>query len=345
MPQDKQNDIERQLSQDSVPESPQNPDTGGVAEIRARRSSLLTRTMLWVLAVFIAFAAMVYQRRTGPTHPYRGEVSVGDKAVNFEVIRSQERKDAEGKVLQARIAIPDPGDIKATLSYKRFKTTDEFTTVEMKPETGEDKAELAGYLPTQPSAGKLEYYIELAPAAGGEGGRIPMDGEKPNPVDTGTQNIVLRYKDFVPRNVLWPHVIMMIFSILIGMRAGLGALFAPDSMRLWVWCAVIGMTIGGMTLGPIVQKYAFGEYWTGFPFGGDWTDNKMLIMWVAWLVAVLAVGTRAKKKEAPARVMVVLAAIVMTGVYMIPHSMAGSELDWEKLEQVDDPTDAIETGR
>ena len=44
--------------------------------------------------------------------------------------------------------------------------------------------------------------------------------------------------------------------------------------------------IGGMILGPIVQKYAFGEYWTGFPYGGDFTDNKMLIMWLAWAIAM-----------------------------------------------------------
>ena len=93
---------------------------------------------------------------------------------------------------------------------------------------------------------------------------------------------MIRFKDDVPGGILWPHVVMMFFSVLIGMRAGLGALLAPYGMRTWAWIALAGMTLGGMVLGPIVQKYAFGDYWTGFPFGGDWTDNKMLVMWLSW---------------------------------------------------------------
>ena len=104
------------------------------------------------------------------------------------------------------------------------------------------------------------------------------------------------------------------------------------------------MTAGGMILGPIVQKFAFGEYWTGFPFGGDLTDNKMLIMWVSWLIAVGAIGTREKKNEKVSRTLVLCAALVMTVVYLIPHSMRGSELNYTKVDQGVNPTEAIGTG-
>lgn len=55
------------------------------------------------------------------------------------------------------------------------------------------------------------------------------------------------------------------------MRAGLAALLNLNDIRKLAFIALGGMTLGGMILGPIVQKYAFGEYWTGFPFGGDLT--------------------------------------------------------------------------
>ena len=295
-----------------------------------KKSSLWVRSLLWVGAVAIMFAAIVYQRSTGPTYPKRGEFAAGEHNYSYRLIRSdwsQKTNDA------ARVVLPDPGDgAEATLFWKRFRTQDEFEAVPM--ERGEyDGAEgLIGKLPAQPAAGKLEYYVELF-APEGKTIRIP------------DENVVIRFKDDVPGGVLWPHVVMMFFSVLIGMRAGLGALLAPFGMRLWAWIALVGMTLGGMILGPIVQKYAFGDYWTGFPFGGDWTDNKMLVMWLSWVVACAVIGFKAKPKETVSRAVVLVAAVVMTAVYLIPHSMGGSELDYEQIDAGVDPAKAVTTGR
>jgi hypothetical protein len=51
------------------------------------------------------------------------------------------------------------------------------------------------------------------------------------------------------------------------------------------------------------------------------------------------------KGHVAARTAVLLAGIVMIGVYLIPHSLRGSQLDYGKLQQVADPKHAIETGR
>ena len=39
-----------------------------------------------------------------------------------------------------------------------------------------------------------------------------------------------------------------------------------------------------------------------------------------------------------------IAALVMTVVYLIPHSMGGSTLDYDKFDQGIDPKEAIKTG-
>jgi hypothetical protein len=107
------------------------------------------------------------------------------------------------------------------------------------------------------------------------------------------------------------------------------------------------MTVGGMVLGPIVQKYAFGAYWTGFPWGYDLTDNKTLIMWLAWIAACAVLG-RPRRKDVPGwkgRLTVFAAAAVMTVVYLIPHSLRGSQLDYTQVETGVDPAEAIESGR
>ncbi|MGE4602840.1 MAG: hypothetical protein AAEJ65_08040, partial [Planctomycetota bacterium] len=217
--------------------------------------------------------------------------------------------------------------------HKRFKTDDSFSVETFTRESQADVTEWGAYLPIQPAAGKMEYFVTLD--VDGKSTRIPAEGQ---------DNIVLRYKDPVPGAILWPHIIMMFFSVLIGMRAGLAAIFGRQDMRKLAFIALCGMTLGGMILGPIVQKYAFGEYWTGFPFGGDLTDNKMLIMWGSWLIAVAAIGTRPKKNEKVSRAVVLAAALVMTGVYLIPHSMRGSELDYTQVDQGVDPSEAIGTG-
>lgn len=279
--------------------------------------------ILWMFSIMLMFSAYAYQKRTGPTRPYLGNYKVVEKEYQYKLLRTEESiKDA--------IITLDAANYKPSLFYKRFKTNDEFTQVLMKEEDKQFKASL----PKQPAAGKLEYYLV-----------IKLDDNKkiriPEKID---ENIIIRFKDPVPFFVLIPHIIMMFFSMLFGMRAALGAFVADAKARMYMWIAFLGMTVGGMVLGPIVQKYAFGEYWTGFPWGGDWTDNKMLIMWLAWLSAVAVVGLKEKKKEAFGRAMIIIAAIVMIAVYTIPHSMGGSELDYSQVDAGVDPKKAIKTG-
>jgi Na+/melibiose symporter-like transporter len=70
----------------------------------------------------------------------------------------------------------------------------------------------------------------------------------------------------------------------------------------------------------------------------------MLIMWLSWVFALAIIGFKPKKKEKISRVVVLMAAVVMTMVYLIPHSMGGSTLDYDKIDKGIDPTEAIKTG-
>ena len=290
----------------------------------------MKKFFLWILALMIMISAIIYQRTTGPTYPFRGEIQTGDKVHKYKLLRSHETTHG------APITLPDTGDgdFSATLHFKRYKTADEITTTLFEKKSLEEGgSEWVASLPVQPAAGKMEYFVEVNSANSMI--RIPEEG---------ADNIVLRYKDPVPSWILWPHIFLMFFSVLIGMRTGLSALFNVDDMRRLAFITISGMTLGGMILGPIVQKYAFGEYWTGFPFGGDLTDNKMLIMWVSWLMAVAVIGTGPKKKEGICRAVVLAAALVMSAVYAIPHSMRGSELNYEAVDKGVDPAEAIGTG-
>ncbi len=294
------------------------------------KESIWLRSALWLIAVALMLAAVVYQRGTGPTYPKKGEFASAGRSYGYDLIRSDW---SEKTNKAARVILPDPG-FGGEMHWKRFRTDDAFKVQRLVSETEDGKPVLVGYLPAQPAAGKLEYFVVMkAPE-----GDILIPGEVEG-------NVVIRFKDHVPIGFLAPHVIMMFFAVLIGMRAGLAAVLAPSGMRLWAWVSLAGMTVGGMILGPIVQKYAFGDYWTGWPFGGDWTDNKMLVMWLAWVFAVSIIGFKPRRRDGISRAVVVVAALAMTGAYLIPHSMGGSELNYEAVDEGVDPAEAIRTGK
>lgn len=277
--------------------------------------------LLWALAVLLMAALVVHQRRTGPTHPLRGTVAAGGQTVAYRLVRSEET------VRPARVALPDPG-VPATLAWRRYPTQEPWARAPMVPEA----RELAAYLPKQPPAGKVEYFVELGE---GPGAVCVPEGD----------SVVLRYKGPVPAPLLIAHLSMMFLTLLVGLRAGLGAALGGSLPRPLLWLTLGCLTLGGLVLGPFVQKAAFGAYWTGFPWGYDLTDNKTLLMWLAWGAAGLAAGVLPRRDERWSRVAVLAAALAMTGVYLIPHSLRGSQLDYSRVQSGVDVREAVVTGR
>ncbi len=265
----------------------------------------MKKVLLWIIAFLITFSAAFYQRMTGPTHPLRGKTTLNGTEIAYKLERDPETTSDH----EVQITVPNT-EITGTLLYKRYKTDDPWTKIPMK----RDEDDLAGSLPKQPSAGKLEYKILLA----SQGSEISLTGEK---------SVIIRFKDPVPNLLLLPHIIIMFLAMLFSTRAGIEALNPKGNPRkLALWTTGL-LFVGGFILGPLVQKFAFGYLWTGFPFGTDLTDNKTLIAMIGWIAALIA-GRRGK----PARWWVLGASILLMAIYLIPHSLLGSELDYSQLD-------------
>ena len=257
--------------------------------------------ILWILAFVITAASAVYQRLTGPTHPKRGKVTLAGQEIRYRLPRSMAGGDAE-----VRVPAASP-QTAGTLAWKRHKSRDEWTYAEM----ARDGGSLVGRLPQQPPAGKLAYRVVL------------QDGNER--VTLGGEPVIIRFRGEVPAAVLVLHVIAMFGSMLVGTRAGLEHFRqSPEYGRLVLWTLVL-LAAGGFILGPLVQKYAFGAYWTGWPFGTDLTDNKTAVALLGWLIAWL----RLRRAPEKAGAWVLAAAVVMMVVFAIPHSLLGSELKYE----------------
>ena len=262
--------------------------------------------ILWGIAIILTLVVAYYQRVTGPTYPISETSAIAGKTVHYKLLRSH---DTSGNAVVA----VRTGDtlISGQLEWKRYKTDDEWTRTAM----NYSRDTLSAELPVQPPAGKLQYRIRLASS----GTTIQIPAADP---------VIIRFKGVVPSVVLLLHIIVIFGAMVLSTRTGLEFFNPkPDTRRLALW--TVGFLItGGAVLGPVVQHYAFGVFWSGWPLGGDLTDNKTAVALIGWCI-VVAAYPRLKKPTMWA----LGAAIILILVYLIPHSLLGSELDYASIDK------------
>lgn len=255
------------------------------------------------LAIIVMLISIIYQRMTGPTYPKKYTIVSGDKDYKVRLLRSHGGED------DATIELPEIKGAQATITYRRYPTNDAWTTKNF--EVSGDK--MIATLPHQPPAGKHTYYIKLTLP----NGEVKEMGSEQDP-------IYIRFKGEVPTYILAPHIFFMFLSMLFSAIALFEAIQKTSMSVRLTQMTTVSLMIGGMMLGPLVQKYAFGVYWAGFPYDYDLTDNKLLIGVVVWLIA-LALNWKKSNRYAT-----IFAAVILLFVYSIPHSMQGSQFDYKK---------------
>jgi len=260
----------------------------------------MQKFLFWVIALLITVGAAMFQRTTGPTYPKRVITVIDGTEYPLSLKRSQTN------TRPCMIKLEVPAEVSGELYYKKFRVDEEWTTVTM------DYAGtvLAGVLPSQPAAGKLEYFIVLTAPSGS---KVEISRLQP---------VVIRFKGNVPAVIMIPHILIMFFAMLLSNLAGLTAASGHTGQKRYGQWALWLLLAGGMVLGPLVQKFAFGEFWTGIPFGWDLTDNKTMIAVIAWVLAVVM------NLKRPRPGYTIAAAIILLLIYSIPHSLFGSELDY-----------------
>ncbi len=254
----------------------------------------MRKWVFWLLAVIISLALSIYQRRTGPTHPRTVAIVLNGDSYPVKLPRSGVRHD---EIISLK-GLPSHAD--AQIHYRRYPTSDGYTTVDFRWNDNE----LQAALPVQPVAGKLQYYLTV----GGE--------DYPSEVP-----IIIRFRNDVPAGILVPHILFMFAAMLFAIYTFLLVITRKEYSH-WLKITAVTLFIGGFILGPLVQHFAFGPWWTGFPFGTDLTDNKTLISFLFFIAALATLKWKHNKW------VVVLAVMVMIAIFTIPHSMNGSEYDY-----------------
>jgi hypothetical protein len=300
---------------------------------------------LWAFTLVLTLAFLVWQKISGPTYEVKVNSEVGGQPVHGELLRTHSiNGDMPVSLFVGDHTKGNPG-LRGTVVWRRYPTNDAWERLPMVYEEGQLKAKL----PRQPMAGKLEYTVELQsdaqlrdPDYGGsitDGDIKYFPPEKKGPA-------VARFKGDVPGVILAFHVSFMILGMFFSTGAGLEAITRGGSLLTLSRLSFAFLFLGGCVLGPVVQKYAFDAYWTGWPLGGDWTDNKLAVGAIVWLIAMLLAsrkpasfsrGTSAKGElpySQAARWSAVLAMLAIIVIYSIPHSIHGSTFDYDTGEHV-----------
>ena len=258
----------------------------------------MKKIVYWILAVVVTLVLSIYQRMTGPTYPKKVAIELNGERYQVKLPRSGVQHD-ETVTLKGV-----PSDTRAQMHYRRYPTTNDYTTVDFE---WKDNAWQA-LLPIQPVAGKLQYYITV-------GG---TDYQKEEPV-------VIRFRQDVPALILIPHILLMFGAMLFAVYTFLLVVTNKEYQK-WLKITVGTLFVGGFILGPLVQHAAFGPWWTGFPYGTDLTDNKTLLSFLFFVAALATLKWKYNKW------VVCLAVLFMIAIFTIPHSAYGSEYDYDKQE-------------
>jgi hypothetical protein len=254
----------------------------------------------WLLAFVLTLVLAVYQRMSGPTYPVRGSETLAGAEISYKFFRSW----TSGQELPVRVTIGGDNN-SAQLHYRRYPLIEgENWSISSMVKNGQV---YTAAIPTKPPAGKVTYKVRV------------MNGAAELWLNHG-QPVVARFKGEVPAAVLIIHIIFMFGGLMLAFRTGIEALRRDGRWQNLVTWTLAVTFFGGLVLGPLVQKYAFGAFWTGFPLGGDLTDSKTLFAVLVWLAAFFL-----RRKS---RWWIIAATVLMITVYLIPHSVLGSELNY-----------------
>ena len=91
----------------------------------------MRKWVCWLLAVIITLALSVYQRRTGPTNPKRITIELNGESCPVKLPRSGVRHDVTVSLKGI------PSDTEARILYRRYPTSDGYTTEDFRLKDGE----------------------------------------------------------------------------------------------------------------------------------------------------------------------------------------------------------------
>jgi len=257
-----------------------------------------------VVASLAMVAAGVWEWHAGALRPQRGVVVIAGQSVPYQLPGSA----IAGEPL--RVTVGAAPEVTGTVRWRHTQANEPFQGLTML----RDGNVLVSLLPALPAGGRIEYQLVLVGPFGLA--RIPPD-----------EPVAVRARGPAAALVTLPYLAVALLSVLVGVRAGLAALFARPEARLLTWATAGCVTVGGMILGPLVQRSTLGAFWGGWPFGPDAVDNGALVVWLAWAVAAATMVSARGATDRFARAVVMTATVALVALALLPRSLHLSRIE------------------
>lgn len=264
---------------------------------------MLKRVIYITLSICLCVFLALFQRITGPTYPVKGKIKIDDFDITYKFPRSCDI--SQDKCV---VKIFSQKDLGFYLMYRRHKVEEDFKRINFENTDGYFFAVLDDdYKP----ASKIEYdvYYQL----------------KDKILKINNKTVVLRFKNKVSVLIIVLHIILMFLFLTITFYLSFSILFEKSYSNVLFWINYISLFVGGFILGPLLQKQAFGVWWSGFPFGYDMTDNKTLMIFIFWSYSAYKLIKKEDIKN-----YILISSLFTVVSYLIPHSLLGSEYDYSK---------------
>lgn len=261
---------------------------------------MLRSVIYIVLSIILSAGFAFYQRITGPTYPVKGKIEFYGNSLLYRLPRSCSigGNDCKAYIKQANVNF--------YIMYKRYGIDEKFIRLDAL----KNKDSVYILIPDNfPQAAKIEYdaFIEI------NGNVLKLNKDR----------VVLRFKSKVSKYVLIPHILIMFFSLIVMIYLILKIIFEGKYSVGVFWLNYILIFLGGFIFGPLLQKQAFGVWWSGFPLGYDVTDNKTFVSFLVWSLAALNVFLKRDAKK-----LIMISSFITIISYLIPHSLLGTEYDY-----------------
>lgn len=280
------------------------------------------RLVWWLVAILLASAALFAQERWSHWHQVRGTVTVAGASHDYSFPQVWELTPGAGFPPGARIKLRLEGEmpeLDGAVLWRPFPSDDPFMAspfeqvrrrVTKRGEGTRIWTELVAILPPRPGGERIEYYATLNVA--GQEIRVPA----------GEKTVVLQYETPIPEELSYALFAALVLSLVIGTRAAISAICEPETVRRYAWATLFLLTAGTLTLGVVVSYQEIGEYWNGFPMGNDAIATATLVVWLAWVIACIALGRSTTNLSRIGRTLVVVAACLL-----IALAAAGDAID------------------
>jgi hypothetical protein len=269
-----------------------------------------------VLALLLTLVILVTSRYFGPNRRYQVEAAGTGYSLHHKAPRGHDGPGPAEIVLGIRYAEEQAGPPKAWLlgQVKGEQAWQRIAPSPQEKHLEEFDQTLVFEIPHHPPMTRYFYRFE---AQRGEEPKVLLARENGEPM-------MVKFKGIVPSWIWIPHVLAMFGGFFLLILSAFHALtlardrYDGGAAKRWAWGAWIALFLGGVPIGIAMNHYAFGVLWEAFPFGGDVTDNKTQVALLLWGIAALALTFRKGKRSG---VMAVIAAVLVLGIFLIPHSL------------------------